>query len=239
MNGYNFTERVRSVLSRAREEAARLHHEYVGTEHILLGLMREDGGVSAAVLEALRVDTVAVAAMVESTVKHGNAAGHQTDLPYTSRAKKVLELAMGEARALHHTYVGTEHLLLGVIAEEKGIAAQVLYEHGVRLDRARQETVRILSAGTATDGPTRTPRVAPTASVPSPADRAQEDLAWTRLRNALDVSARLGTQPTLALQADGTLSVSLGPDLVVTVEFPPSLGIRRREAGEPPGPPAA
>jgi ATP-dependent Clp protease ATP-binding subunit ClpC len=145
MNGYNFTERVRKVLAMAREEAARLHHEYVGTEHILLGLIREGEGVAATVLQNLNVELDEIQQKIEETVKKGKAA--QTpgpDLPYTSRAKKVLELAMSEARELSHSYVGTEHLLLGLLREEKGIAAQVLTDAGVNLDAARAETLRIL-----------------------------------------------------------------------------------------------
>ncbi len=145
MNGYNFTERVRKVLAMAREEAARLHHEYVGTEHILLGLIREGEGVAAAVLQNLSVDLEEVQQKIEETVKKGKAAqATGPDLPYTSRAKKVLELAMGEARELNHSYVGTEHLLLGLLREEKGIAAQVLTDAGVNLEAARAETLRLL-----------------------------------------------------------------------------------------------
>jgi ATP-dependent Clp protease ATP-binding subunit ClpC len=149
MNGYNFTERVRKVLAMAREEAARLHHEYVGTEHILLGLIREGEGVAAAVLQNLSVDLDEIQQKIEDTVKKGKAS--QTtgpDLPYTSRAKKVLELAMSEARELSHSYVGTEHLLLGLLREEKGIAAQVLTDAGVNLDAARAETLRLLGTET-------------------------------------------------------------------------------------------
>ena len=161
MNGYNFTERVRKVLAMAREEAARLHHEYVGTEHILLGLIREGEGVAAAVLQNLSVDLDEIQQKIEDTVKKGKAAqATGPDLPYTSRAKKVLELAMGEARELNHSYVGTEHLLLGLLREEKGIAAQVLTDAGVNLDAARAETLRLLGtelpqggAASATGGP--------------------------------------------------------------------------------------
>ncbi len=148
MNGYNFTERVRKVLAMAREEAARLYHEYVGTEHILLGLIREGEGVAASVLQNLTVDLEEIQAKIEETVKKGKAgAATGPDLPYTSRAKKVLELAMGEARELGHSYVGTEHLLLGLLREEKGIAAQVLTDAGVNLDAARGETLRLLGTG--------------------------------------------------------------------------------------------
>src|SRR5690242_21733275 len=145
MNGYNFTERVRKVLAMAREEAARLHHEYVGTEHILLGLIREGEGVAATVLQNLSVELDEIQQKIEETVKKGKAA--QTtgpDLPYTSRAKKVLELAMSEASELNHSYVGTEHLLLGLLAEGKGIAAGVLDSFGVTLEKARAEVRRTL-----------------------------------------------------------------------------------------------
>ncbi|HKG95434.1 MAG TPA: ATP-dependent Clp protease ATP-binding subunit [Gemmatimonadaceae bacterium] len=168
MNGYNFTERVRKVLAMAREEAARLHHEYVGTEHILLGLIREGEGVAAAVLQNLSVDLDEIQQKIEETVKKGKAAqATGPDLPYTSRAKKVLELAMSEARELNHSYVGTEHLLLGLLREEKGIAAQVLTDAGVNLDAARAETLRLLGTempqggATAQQGSGATPSVQP------------------------------------------------------------------------------
>lgn len=124
MNGYNFTDRVRTVLQLAREEAARLHHEYVGTEHILLGLIREGQGVAVAALTNLNVDVEELSAAINETLKEGVASETPRDLPYTSRAKKILELSMTAARELNHSYVGTEHLLLGSLLEAKGIAAQ-------------------------------------------------------------------------------------------------------------------
>jgi ATP-dependent Clp protease ATP-binding subunit ClpC len=145
MHGYNFTERTRKVLAMAREEAVRLHHEYVGTEHILLGLIREGEGVAATILQNLNAELEEIQEKIEETVKKGKAAQITgPDLPYTSRAKKVLELAMEEARALQHSYVGTEHLLLGLLAEAKGIAVQVLGSLGVTLESARAEVLRIL-----------------------------------------------------------------------------------------------
>jgi ATP-dependent Clp protease ATP-binding subunit ClpC len=147
MNGYNFTERVRKILSMAREESARLHHEYVGTEHILLGLVKEGEGVATEILRTLGVDVQAVTRHVEKVVRAGRASRTPgPDLPYTSRAKKVLELAMTEAATMRHSYVGSEHLLLGMLAEEKGIAAQVLGEAGVTLDAARSQVLRILAS---------------------------------------------------------------------------------------------
>src|SRR5256884_897741 len=114
MNGYNFTDRVRRVLRLAREEAARLHHEYVGTEHILLGLIREGEGVAATVLTNLNVDLEEISRRIEETVKKGTAAGSAgPDLPYTSRAKKILEFAMSEARELNHRYVRSEERRVG------------------------------------------------------------------------------------------------------------------------------
>ena len=153
MNGYNFTERVRKVLAMAREEAARLRHEYVGTEHILLGLIREGEGVAAAVLRNLHIEFHEVVEGIDSHVKKGvSAQVTGPDLPYTSRAKKVLELAMTEARELDHEYVGTEHLLLGLLREERGIAAQVLKSLGAGVDAVRAEALTLL--GTSMPGRT-------------------------------------------------------------------------------------
>jgi ATP-dependent Clp protease ATP-binding subunit ClpC len=143
---YNFTDRVRKVLAMAREEAIRLQHDYVGTEHILLGLIREGEGVAAAVLMNLNVDLDQIHERIEESVRKGKATIALGELPYTSRAKKVLEYAMAEARDLNHSYVGTEHLLLGLLREEKGIAAQVLNSLGVSLEDARAETLKLLGS---------------------------------------------------------------------------------------------
>jgi DNA-binding transcriptional regulator YhcF (GntR family) len=140
----NFTDRVRKILNLAREESARLRHEYVGTEHVLLGLIRHGEGVAVAVLSNLNVNLEEVRQRIEEGVKKGEAAATGPGLPYTSRAKKVLEFAMIEARELKHDYIGTEHLLLGLLREERGIAAQVLNAVGVTLERARAESLRLL-----------------------------------------------------------------------------------------------
>src|SRR6188768_3647240 len=193
MNGYNFTDRVRKVLQMAREEAARLHHEYVGTEHILLGLIREGEGVAAAVLTNLNVDLEEIQQKIEETVKKGKA-GTVTgpDLPYTSRAKKVLELAMTEARELNHSYVGTEHLLLGLLREEKGIAAQVLTDAGVNLEQSRAETLRLLgsdmpqaSAGGSSSQPSSTPKSEKKSKTPA-LDHFCRDLTQLAAEGQLD-----------------------------------------------------
>jgi ATP-dependent Clp protease ATP-binding subunit ClpC len=200
MNGYNFTERVRKVLAMAREEAARLHHEYVGTEHILLGLIREGEGVAATVLQNLSVELDDIQQKIEETVKKGKA-GQTTgpDLPYTSRAKKVLELAMSEARELNHSYVGTEHLLLGLLREEKGIAAQVLTDAGVNLDAARAETLRILGTEMPQGGAQQQ------AGGPAPAQAAPKGEKKSKTP-ALDHFCRDLTQ----LAAEGQLDPTIG-----------------------------
>jgi ATP-dependent Clp protease ATP-binding subunit ClpC len=199
MNGYNFTERVRKVLAMAREEAARLHHEYVGTEHILLGLIREGEGVAAQVLQNLSVELDDIQQKIEETVKKGKA-GQTTgpDLPYTSRAKKVLELAMAEARELNHSYVGTEHLLLGLLKEEKGIAAQVLTDAGVNLDAARAETLRILGTEMPQGGAQQQQGAAPTQAAPKGEKKSKTP--------ALDHFCRDLTQ----LAAEGQLDPTIG-----------------------------
>jgi carboxymethylenebutenolidase len=144
-NGYNFTERVRKVLAMAREQAIQLHHEYVAPEHVLLGLIAEGGGVASTVFENLSVDPDQVRRrLLEVIPEATKSAATGPELPYTSRAKKSLELAMKETRDLHHSYVGTEHLLLGLLREEKNVAAQVLIEAGCTLDRARAEVLRLL-----------------------------------------------------------------------------------------------
>ena len=201
MNGYNFTDRVRKVLQMAREEAARLHHEYVGTEHILLGLIREGEGVAAAVLQNLNVDLDEIAQRIEETVKKGKAAAATgPDLPYTSRAKKVLELAMAEARELNHSYVGTEHLLLGLLREEKGIAAQVLTDAGVSLEASRAETLRLLGSDLPPQQAPGTTGSPPPAAVPSPKAEKKSKTP------ALDHFCRDLTQ----LAAEGQLDPTIG-----------------------------
>ncbi|MBL8989330.1 MAG: ATP-dependent Clp protease ATP-binding subunit [Gemmatimonadetes bacterium] len=201
MNGYNFTDRVRKVLQMAREEAARLHHEYVGTEHILLGLIREGEGVAAAVLTNLSVDLEEIQQKIEETVKKGKASSAPgPDLPYTSRAKKVLELAMTEARELNHSYVGTEHLLLGLLREEKGIAAQVLTDAGVTLEQSRAETLRLLGSEMPPQSSTAAPSAPPSSSSGSPKSEKKSKTP------ALDHFCRDLTQ----LAAEGQLDPTIG-----------------------------
>lgn len=147
MNGYNFTEGVRRILAMAREEAVRLHHEYVGAEHVLLSMLHRGEGGGMRVLEALELDVDAALAQIEALMKPGKATSHTgPDLPYTNRAKVVLEMAMKEARELDHPFVGSEHLLLGMLREGTGIAAEVLTSSGVTLKAARATMLDELGA---------------------------------------------------------------------------------------------
>jgi hypothetical protein len=146
-----FTERARRVLTLAQTEALRFDHNYIGTEHLLLGLVRERDGVAAHVLANLRVELIKVRSAVEFIIGHGDRAV-MGEIGLTPRAKKVIELAVDEARRLNHHYIGTEHLLLGLVREGEGIAAGVLESLGVSLERVRAETTRILSQSVTPSG---------------------------------------------------------------------------------------
>ena len=141
-----FTDRARKVMALANQEAQRFNHEYIGTEHILLGLVKEGSGVGANVLKALSVDLRKVRLEVEKLVKQGPEMVTMGKLPQTPRAKKVIEYAIEEARNLNHNYVGTEHLLLGLLREHDGVAAQVLRNLGLKLEEVREEVLNLLGA---------------------------------------------------------------------------------------------
>jgi ATP-dependent Clp protease ATP-binding subunit ClpC len=146
-----FTDRARRVVVLAQEEARMLNHNYIGTEHILLGLIHEGEGVAAKALESLGISLEAVRSQVEEIIGQGQAAptGH---IPFTPRAKKVLELSLREALQLGHNYIGTEHILLGLIREGEGVAAQVLQKLGADLNRVRQQVIQLLSGYTGGKG---------------------------------------------------------------------------------------
>jgi ATP-dependent Clp protease ATP-binding subunit ClpC len=141
-----FTDRAKKVMTFARQEAQKFNHEYIGTEHILLGLVQEGSGVAANVLKNMDIDLEKIRHEVEKIVKTGPSMVTMGQLPFTPRAKKVLELSMEEASALSHNYIGTEHLLLGLIKENEGIAAQVLMNLAVKLDEVREEVLEFLGA---------------------------------------------------------------------------------------------
>ncbi|MGI8925624.1 MAG: ATP-dependent Clp protease ATP-binding subunit [Tepidiformaceae bacterium] len=176
-----FTERARRVLTLAQEEAHRFNHNYIGTEHILLGLVREGDGVAAKVLANLGVELNKVRSAVEFIIGRGDRTV-LGEIGLTPRAKKVIELAVDEARRLNHSYIGTEHLLLGLVREGEGIAAGVLESLGVNLERVRAETTRILSqsapqaAAAGSRQATRTPTV----------DQLGIDLTQAARNNQLD-----------------------------------------------------
>src|SRR4249920_3763700 len=138
-----FTDRARRVVVLAQEEARMLNHNYIGTEHILLGLIHEGEGVAATALESLGIALEGVRQQVEEIIGQGQLApsGH---IPFTPRAKKVLELSLREALQLGHNYIGTEHILLGLIREGEGVAAQVLVKLGADLNRVRQQVDQLL-----------------------------------------------------------------------------------------------
>ncbi len=139
-----FTDRARKVMQLANQEAQRFNHEYIGTEHILLGLVKEGSGVAANVLKNLDVDLRKIRLEVEKLVQSGPEMVTMGKLPQTPRAKKVIEYSMEEARNLNHNYVGTEHILLGLLREQEGVAAQVLMNLGLKLEEVREEVLNLL-----------------------------------------------------------------------------------------------
>jgi ATP-dependent Clp protease ATP-binding subunit ClpC len=140
-----FSQRARQVLALAHEEAQRFNHNYIGTEHLLLGLVREGEGVAAKVLGNLGVDVAKVRNAVEFIIGRGDR-GPVGEIGLTPRARRVIELATDEARRLGHRYIGTEHLLLGLVREGEGIAAGVLQSLGVNLEKVRQQTITVLQS---------------------------------------------------------------------------------------------
>ncbi|MBL7069925.1 MAG: ATP-dependent Clp protease ATP-binding subunit [Candidatus Omnitrophica bacterium] len=176
-----FTERARKVIILAKEEARRFNHDYIGTEHILLGLIREGEGVAATVLQKMEVSLENIRLEIEKLVQPGPTTQIIGDIPFTPRAKKALELAAEEARSLGHNYIGTEHLLLGLIREGEGVASQVLLNLGLDLERVRNEVMELL--GSALPGFTGSQ----TAKTKTPAlDAFGRDLITLAKENKLD-----------------------------------------------------
>jgi ATP-dependent Clp protease ATP-binding subunit ClpC len=175
-----FTDRARKVLQLANEEAKWFDHEYIGTEHALLGLVREGSGVAANVLKNLGVSLPKIRAEVEKIVQHGPG-GEQVVTgrpPHTPRMKMVIDFSIEEARNLNHNYVGTEHLLLGLLREQEGVAAQVLMNLGLKLEDVRAEVLNLLGHGTLHKMPTElraesTPAYALAPDAPEPLLDAQ------------------------------------------------------------------
>jgi ATP-dependent Clp protease ATP-binding subunit ClpA len=167
-----FTDRARKVMQLANQEAQRFNHEYIGTEHILLGLIKEAGGVAANVLRRLDIDLRRVRLEVEKIVQSGPDTETMGKLPRTPRAKKVIEYSMEEARNLNHNYVGTEHILLGLLREEEGVAAQVLMNLGLKCADVRSEVLSVLGRDANTAD-----RIRPGGAVPLAGPREREAAA--------------------------------------------------------------
>jgi ATP-dependent Clp protease ATP-binding subunit ClpC len=186
MNMFNrFTERARKVILLSKEEAKRFNHDYIGTEHILLGLIREGEGVAAAVLQNLGLSLENIRQEVEKSIQPGPPTLVSGDIPFTPRAKKVIELALEEARNLNHNYIGTEHLLLGLLREDEGVAAQILKNLGLDLEKLRQEIMDLL--GSATPGYNPGFSAAAAAKTKTPAlDAFSRDLTRLAKENKLD-----------------------------------------------------
>ena len=182
-----FTDRARRVVVLAQEEARMLNHNYNGTEHILLGLIHEGEGVAAKALESLGISLEAVRQQTEEIIGQGQQApsGH---IPFTPRAKKVLELSLREALQLGHNYIGTEHILLGLIREGEGVAAQVLVRLGADLNRVRQQVIQLLHGYQGQERPGPVPRER------TPLSRVRARLAAVERRLAA-VEERVGAGP--------------------------------------------
>jgi ATP-dependent Clp protease ATP-binding subunit ClpC len=182
-----FTDRARRVVVLAQDEARMLNHNYIGTEHLLLGLIHEGEGVAAKALESLGISLEAVREQVEEIIGHGQQAptGH---IPFTPRAKKVLELSLREALQINHTYIGTEHILLGLIREGEGVAAQVLIKLGADLNRVRTQVLQLLSGFQAGKEATTAgaPEVGPQSATSKVLDQFGRNLTQAARENKLD-----------------------------------------------------
>ena len=195
-----FTDRARRVVVLAQEEARLLNHNYIGTEHILLGLIHEGEGVAAKALESLGISLEAVRSQVEEIIGQGGSSpsGH---IPFTPRAKKVLELSLREALQLGHNYIGTEHILLGLIREGEGVAAQVLVKLGADLSRVRQQVIQLLSgySGPATSGQSgKEPAGASTGQASSEAANQSGSVVLDQFgRNLTQVAREKGLDPVI------------------------------------------
>jgi ATP-dependent Clp protease ATP-binding subunit ClpC len=148
-----FTDTARNAMQLANKAAQRYRHEYIGTEHILLGVVEEGSGLAMTILKKFDVDPQTIGSEVEKIVLSGPDMVTMGNLPQTPRAKKVITYAMEEARNLNHNYIGTEHLLLGLIREHEGVAGQVLYNLGVELDDVRKEVVKLAEREPGTPDP--------------------------------------------------------------------------------------
>ena len=179
---YNFTDRVRVILAMAREEAINRRQDCVAPEHVLIGLIREGEGVGAEVLRELGVDLELLVTTLDQRVPRGRSDAVAGELPYTTTAKKMLERAMAESRELNHRYVGSEHLLLGILYERKGLAAKLLADQGIEVDQARAKMMELLGTDGAFD---------PSKPGPHPGFVEAMDAVIARVEEALEEMRRL------------------------------------------------
>jgi ATP-dependent Clp protease ATP-binding subunit ClpA len=217
-----FTERAKKVLTFAQEEAERSHHSYIGTEHLLIGILREGDGLGAKVLANLAIELGSVREAIETVLGHNERIIIQQIVP-TSRVKKVIEISFEEARRMGHNYVGTEHLLLGLLIEGEGIAAHVLQDLGATLDKVRAEIDRLLLHGTAEE-------VAPGARQ-APARLSDE--ASLALRLAGEIAAAEGAKETTSQhlkRALAALDTKAGTSLLQLTSEIRVLEARKQEA---------
>jgi ATP-dependent Clp protease ATP-binding subunit ClpC len=183
-----YTDRARKVMMLANQEAQRLNHPYIGTEHILLGLVKEGGGVAANVLKNLRIDLRRIRLEVEKLVPMGLDAVTLGKLPQTPRTKKAIDYATEEARNFNHDYVGTEHLLLGLLREQGGVAAQVLVNLGLKLEQLRHEVLNLLGQNGHSDETGKQPTKA---GPPNDTQEELRDLPPQTLKIIEDLDARI------------------------------------------------
>jgi ATP-dependent Clp protease ATP-binding subunit ClpA len=220
-----FTDPARRVVVLAQEEARLLNHNYVGTEHLLLGLIHEGQGVAAKALELLGIRLAAVRVQVEEIIGQGQMAptGH---IPFTPRAKKVLELSLREAKQLGHNYIGTEHILLGLLREGEGVAAHVLVKLGADLSRARGQVIGLLSGDAGTEEAAARTRLV-RMTVPDDLLEAQEQFAEVRREKEAAIDAedfdqaaalRDKEQQLLRMLVERELEWRAGVDLAAVVQ---------------------
>jgi ATP-dependent Clp protease ATP-binding subunit ClpA len=197
-----FTDRARNVVVLAQEEARMLDHNYIGTEHILLGLIHESQGLAARALESMGIGLEPVRQAVEEIVGRGkkSPSGH---IPFTARAKKVLELSLREALQLSHNYIGTEHILLGLIREGEGVATRVLVDLGADLNSIRQRVIQLQADNPATEEMPRAARARAAARADA-AESARAEAAAMRAGAAQDEAARLEGALAEATRADNS-----------------------------------
>ena len=231
-----FNDRAKRVLALAQDEAIRFNHNYIGAEHLLLGLVREGEGVAARVLDSLGVELSKVRAAVEFTIGRGDATTSPSEITLTPRVKKIIELAIDEARKLGHSHVGTEHLLLGIVREGESVASGVLQSLGVKLETVRHQVIAAL--GREAGGPAPGPSITTRMSVASPLDRL-DDAAKRVLALAQNEAfgfghSWIGTDHLLLglISANGTLAQRVLGELGVKLE-PARETVAKTEA---PGP---